>query len=405
MRTILAMAVGKLLRFLIRIVRPGGGSALPGTVSRAIDPKLLERVIRSTPMGLVVVSGSAGKSTTTKALVLLLEAHGLKVFTNPSTANILQGYFAAVLQFADLRGRVAADVVVLEWDEGHGAALSKTLKPRLAVITNLLSDQLDRFVDPSLVLEKLRAIADSSDVLVANSDDPNLKEMIDDHLAGHSFGLSRELSSREDRPIYALNFGDEVDHEPSALVVRCDNRTGIALANEVIAFETKTPGLHQGLNLAGALLAVSKLVTLDPGLCSQALSQMPVVFARDEIALIRGREVRLMLVQNSTSFQLNLNSLSQDPKPLMLMAGSDIHDPSWLWGVDFKMLKYVDVVGGFNAHELALRLKIAGVKFGEVLVEADKAAEAFLGLPGESPVIMFSADSMRRTRRYLGLAK
>jgi hypothetical protein len=87
------------------------------------------------------------------------------------------------------------------------------------------------------------------------------------------------------------------------------------------------------------------------------------------------------------------------------MAGSDIHDPSWLWGVDFKMLKYVDVVGGFNAHELALRLKIAGVKFGEVLVEADKAAEAFLGLPGESPVIMFSADSMRRTRRYLGLAK
>jgi hypothetical protein len=132
---------------------------------------------------------------------------------------------------------------------------------------------------------------------------------------------------------------------------------------------------------------------------------MPVVFARDELAIIRGREVRLMLVQNSTSFQLNVDSLPLDPRPLMLMAGSDIHDPSWLWAVDFSTLKYVDVVGGFNAHELALRLKFAGVNFGEVVVEADKAAESFLALPGESPVIMFSADAMRRTRRHLGLAK
>jgi UDP-N-acetylmuramoylalanine-D-glutamate ligase len=317
----------------------------------------------------------------------------------------LQGYFASVLQFADFRGRIAADVVVLEWDEGHGAALSNKLKPRLAVITNLLSDQLDRFVDPSLVLEKLRTIANSSDILVANSDDSNLKEMITEHEAGYSFGLSQELSNRDDRPIYALNFGDEFGKEPSALLVRCDNSTGVALIDEVIEFETRTPGLHQGLNLAGALLAASKLVTLEPRLCIQVLSQMPVVFARDEIAMIRGREVRLMLVQNSTSFQLNLNSLSRAPKPLMLMAGSDIHDPSWLWGVDFTGLEYVDVVGGFNAHELALRLKFAGVNFGEVLVEADKAAEAFLAIPGESPAILFSADAMRRTRRYLGLAK
>ncbi|SCX11124.1 MurT ligase domain-containing protein [Candidatus Aquiluna sp. UB-MaderosW2red] len=405
MRTILAMAVGKLLRFLIRIVRPGGGSALPGTVARLLDPKLLERVIKTAPMGLVVVSGSAGKSTTTSALVLLLEAHGLRVFTNPSTANILQGYFAAVLQFANLRGRIAADVVVLEWDEGHGAALSKTLKPRLAVLTNLLSDQLDRFVDPSLVLDKLRTIAESSEVLVANSDDPNLRELIKNHRASSSFGLSSELSIRADRPIYAVNFNEEAEIPASALVVACDANIKVKMVNEVFEFKAKTSGLHQGLNLAGALLAASKLITLDPSLCGEAFNQMPVVFARDELAIIRGREVRLMLVQNSTSFQLNVDSLPLDPRPLMLMAGSDIHDPSWLWAVDFSTLKYVDVVGGFNAHELALRLKFAGVNFGEVVVEADKAAESFLALPGESPVIMFSADAMRRTRRHLGLAK
>jgi UDP-N-acetylmuramyl pentapeptide synthase len=405
MRTIVAMAIGKLLRFLIRIVRPGGGSALPGTVARVIDPKLLERVIESAPLGLVVVSGSAGKSTTTKTLVLLLEAHGLRVFTNPSTANILQGYFAAVLQFANLRGQIQADVVVLEWDEGHWAALSKKLHPKLAVITNLLSDQLDRFLDPDLVLAKLNEIAVASEVLLANSDDPNLHLMLANHPKAESFGLSAELAVRIDRPSYALNFEDNLFVDQSCTVIQSDADTGILIAGTEIKFETKTPGLHQGLNIAGAVLAASKLLDLDMELTRKTLAAMPVVFARDEVAIIRERRVRLMLVQNYTSFQLNLDSLAFSPSPLMLMAGSDIHDPSWLWVVDFSKLTHVDVVGGFNAHELALRLKFAGVTFSEVIPEADKASEAFLSLPGDSPTILFSADAMRRTRRHLGLAR
>ncbi|MEY4558861.1 MAG: hypothetical protein RL024_1019, partial [Actinomycetota bacterium] len=102
MRTFLAMALGKTARFLLRLVRRGGGSALPGTIAATIQPKLLERAIQSAPQGLVVVSGTAGKSSTTKLIVALLEAHGLRVFTNPSTANIKQGYYASILQFGDL---------------------------------------------------------------------------------------------------------------------------------------------------------------------------------------------------------------------------------------------------------------------------------------------------------------
>ena len=399
------MATGKLLRYLIRIIRPGGGSALPGTIALIIDPKLLERVIDSAPLGLVVISGSAGKSTTTKTLVSILEAHGLKVFTNPSTANILQGYFAAVLQFANLRGRIQADIVVLEWDEGHGAALAAKLKPRLAIVTNLLSDQLDRFFDPALVLAKLGKISQASETLIINSDDPNFFRLIQDHPNSFSFGLSEALEVAEFRPKYALNFEIKEPSEPSAIVLRCDSRTRISLGDSALEFDTKTAGLHQGLNIAGAILAASKLTELDLDLTERTLNQMPVVFARDELTAIRGRSIRLMLVQNFTSFQLNLDSLKVAPSPLMLMAGSDIHDPSWLWVVDFSKLQHVDIVAGFNAYELALRLKFAGISVGQILPEADQAAEAFLKLAGESPTIMFSADAMRRTRRHLGLAK
>ena len=60
-----AILIGRLVRTLVRIVRPGGGSALPGLVVSKIAPGLLARTLSKFPDGLVVITGSAGKSTTT----------------------------------------------------------------------------------------------------------------------------------------------------------------------------------------------------------------------------------------------------------------------------------------------------------------------------------------------------
>ena len=402
MRTFLAMTAGKAIRFLIRRVRRGGGSAFPGTVAAAIQPKLLNRVIDSAPMGLVVVSGSAGKSSTTKMLVELLRAHGKSVFTNPSTANIKQGLYAAILQFADLRGRIQADVVVLEWDEGHGAALASQLKPNLAVLTNVFSDQLDRFNDPEVVVEKLREIHDHSETVVLNVDDKNLTQFANPH---KTTGFSGARSGME--PLeYALNFGPAPRLEALVEVLAGDTQVlRFAVGSKILEIGSQKPNVHQAMNMAAAIAALSKLIEPDWDLVQEVLSSLPPVFARDEIAEIRGRKVRLMLVQNPTSFALNLSEISGGESPLMLMAGGDIHDPSWLWTVDFSKLTHVDIVGGRNAFDLALRLRYQGVNIGAIHPEASDAAEAFLSLQGETPTILFSADAMRRTRRYLGLAK
>ena len=402
MRSFLAVLVGKTARFLLRRIRPGGGSALPGTIAAAIDPNLLKRAIDSAPMGLVVVSGSAGKSSTTQILVELLRAHGLKVFTNPSTANIKQGLYAAILQFGDHLGRIDADIVVLEWDEGHGAALAKKLKPRLAILTNVFSDQLDRFIDPEVVVEKLRVIHDHASKVVLNADDKNLTQFADRQKVT-SFSLSSQI---EDRPNYALNFGPEPKLESAVQVSECGG--GVVRLNtqgSSLEFRTQADAVHQAMNLAAAVAGLQELLKPDWDCVVRTVENLPPVFARDEIAEIRGRKVRLMLVQNPTSFALNLDEISGSERPLMLMAGGDIHDPSWLWTVDFSKLDSVDVVGGRNAHELALRLRYQGVKIGAIEPEADKSSELFLSLPGPSPTILFSADAMRRTRRYLGLAK
>ena len=400
MRAILAVSIGKLLRFLVRLVRPGGGSALPGVVANKLDPQLLSNALSSLDLGLVVVSGSAGKSSTTSYLVNLLEAHGLRVFTNSSTANIRQGLVAAVLKQGNWRGRLDSDIAVLEFDEGHGAVLAGELDVRLAILTNILSDQLDRFNDPDDVIEMMSKIGSAAKVVVLNTSDKNLAQLrFKAPVVG--FGLSSELA-KVSNPVYALNFGSHpvianfAEAGADCVVLNSEGKTKFL-----------TTGLpdHQALNLAAAVAALHQLIETSTSTIAHVLKELKPVFARNEKVKISGVDVTIRLVQNPTSFQLNLDELRSDNTPLLLMAGRDIHDPSWLWTVDFSKLDRVDIVGGFNAHELALRLAVAGIEVGAVIQDANSAADNFLALQGTGHTVLFSADAMRRVRRHWGLAK
>lgn len=398
MRYLLAVSLGKSLRHLLRLIRRGGGSALPGLIVSKLAPGLLGRALGKLPMGVVLVSGSAGKSSTTQTLVRLLEAHGIKVFTNPSTANIRQGYYSAILESGDLFGRLDFEIAVIEADEGHGVALAREAKPRLVVLTNVLSDQLDRFNDPSNVIAMLQRIVDSAAVAVINADDPNLAQLA---LPNSTFaaGLSPELLQSKDAPRYAFNFSATPELTRNARVVS----GGVEFDGS--AFPSSSGSPEHLMNDALALLAASQLVNLEVDKAREVLASPARVFARNERITIQDRDVTLRLVQNPTSFQLNLDELSGSESPLMLMAGSDIHDPSWLWTVDFAKLRSVDIVSGSNAYDLALRLDFAGVEVGSVEPDIAAATASFLALPGEHATILFSADAMRRTRRHWGLAK
>ena len=401
MLSFLAVSLGKSLRFLLRLVRRGGGSALPGLVVSFIAPNLLRNALRSMPEGVVLVSGSAGKSSTTNILVKLLEQHGLRVFTNPSTANIKQGLFSAVLKEGDHRGRVDYDIAVLEVDEGHGSALLKDLSPRLVVLTNVLSDQLDRFVDPDFVIEKLGAMARGANMSIINAHDPNLRALELDNIAG-AVCLAEELEQSADAPTYALRFDDPDQVQDCSVIAGVSPMVLDVFGS---AIELRDSNLPHAINTSLALLACKHLVNFDSELAQRVVNAQPSVFARNELTEIEGKRVNLRLVQNPTSFQLNVDELTKKNSPLMLMAGSDIHDPSWLWTVDFTSLEKVDIVSGSNAYDLALRLSYAGVEVGSVVTDLSEAKKAFLGLKGELPTILFSADSMRRLRRLTGLAK
>lgn len=398
-----AVVLGKLLRGFIRVFRRGGGSAFPGLFVSKLDPNLLQRSLQFAG-GIVVVTGSAGKSTTTKLLVTLLRAHGLRVFTNPSTANIEQGLVSAVLAQSDARGRLNFDIAVLEVDEGHGSNLAELLRPRLSVITNLMVDQVDRFDDPEKVAQKLAQIAAASSQLILNADDANLDRLRTPN--SRSFGSASAIQKRPEYPEYAPVFSEPAG-SAELLVTDLSSETMtcsfLGKAHEVVIV---APGAHVALNTAAALLAADTLLgsRFDIDTALDSLARAETVFARDELVRIADVNLRLMLVQNPGSFRLNLALIGEQPEHLMIAIGSDVHDPAWLWSVDFSQLSRVDLVSGLNAAELALRLAYQNVPVGAIDPDITSVDKFLAAAAGAEATLIVSADAMRRIRRHLGLA-
>ncbi len=113
--------MGKAVRYAARL--RGGGSALPGLFVEKISPSFVPDTLKQLEHGVVVISGTNGKTTTTKMVVALLESQGLKVFTNRTGSNFVRGVAAALLGEIDIKGTLDADIAVLELDEAHAVNL------------------------------------------------------------------------------------------------------------------------------------------------------------------------------------------------------------------------------------------------------------------------------------------
>jgi len=410
MRYLPAIVIGRITRIAVRMVRPGGGSALPGLVLSKIAPGILQRTLGMFPDGLIVVTGSAGKSTTTKMLVAIARAHGLEVFTNPSTANILQGFYASILERSNIFGRVRGQVAIFEMDEGHAAELVAHIKPRQVTIMNVVEDQLDRFIDPALVRDKLAVVAKSAtQTLIMNADDQNLLQ-IAQTMPGKPvqwFGLADKSGVK--RLGYAPTYADEIESPISTTkVLKLENKTvTIAVHGKMVTFELPSRGMHFAIDAAAALEGAHQMLgeRFNLELARETLANLPPVFARGEVVEIRGVPVEFILVQNPISTQLNIDNLPKGLERVMFAIGRDAHDPSWLWTVDPKNLPPVDVITGFNAAEAELWLRHHGYTPELVTDDLEAAVEHWLALPephNSMRTVIFSADAMRRIRRMLG---
>ena len=401
-----------MVRFAVRLVRPGGGSALPGLVVSKLAPNLVYKTLNSFEHGLVIITGTAGKSTTTKMVVAIARAHGMVVFTNPSTANIEQGFFSTVVRQANFFGKVPGSIAILEMDEGHAASIVERVKPKTSVILNVFEDQLDRFVDPALVREKLLKVAKATyGTVVLNADDQNCLIIAEQtNQRNEFFGLGRSLAKAVGESMsYAQTYQSEMKRPEAATEAISLNGRELQASfhGREVKLELPSRGVHFALDALAALSCSREILgeQLNLALASQVLNELPPVFSRGEIREVNGEPCEFILIQNPISMQLNIDNLPKDQDQVFFAIGRDVHDPSWMWTVDLKNLKSVHTVSGFNYADAALLLAYKGISALKVEEDYFKAIDEFFALPAPThgmKTVLYSADAMRRLRRYLG---
>ena len=418
LRYVPAVLAGKVARFATRL--RGGGSAFPGYVANRLAPSLLSTLASQFPYGVVFVLGSNGKTTTTHMISEVLRAHGLRVFTNPTGANLPQGVTSALLAEATLTGKVRADVAVLEVDEGFAADLADILSPRVIVALNVQVDQLYRFYETERVADMMLDAARRASVrVVVNRDDPYLSKIDEETLRApvSFFGASAEIVGAS-----AHGLANAVDTRSGETGVRervaesevvevSGRRVDIVSAGEHLEVTLPARGLHYAVDAAAAV-SVARHVMGDSFAADAAVrgfASMTPAYGRGELVPLRkdpaGEQVEFVMFKNGPSLQLNVDALEGAPERLLMAIDEGTPDVSWLYDVDLSTFDHVDVVTGEKAHQIAARLAYAGIRVDVVEPDMDKAVAIMRSFPQtrDSRQIWFvNYELMMIGRRILG---
>ncbi len=402
----LSILLGKAIQKVTRL-KGGGGSALPGLVVEHMDPQFIKKVLSELPMGVAVVSGTNGKTTTTKIVSELLEAQGLRVFTNRTGSNFVRGVISEIIEDISLTGKFDYDIAVLELDEAHAVRFLEACDIDYVLLLNVQRDQLDRFGEIDHTAELLQKVAENArKTCVLNREDPRISRIRTAHPVW--FGLGEDLLSAfpsDDDLI--VSEGPKVSELPASVTLESLNgQEGVfCIDGEAYSCRMELKGIYNAYNAAGALaLCRSILPEAETDDLIHALSGIHSAFGRGESLQIGGRDVELYLVKNPSAFMLGLASFADAAHDFMIAINdeyADGRDVSWLWNVDFSRLAHVKVVTGIRASDMALRLKYEGCRVDVIEEDIGQALRKLMA-EGDAPCRIFATyTAMLEIRRQI----
>ncbi len=383
----------------------GGGSALPGLWVEKLEPAFLRETLGQLEHGVVLISGTNGKTTTTKMVTELLTAAGLRVFTNKTGSNFTRGVVSALIESMDLEGNLPYDIAVLELDEAHAVQFVQQVEPRISLLLNVLRDQLDRFGEIDQTTRLLGKVAEhTTQAVVLNRDNPLIRRLADktgDKVDVRYFGAHADLlhlfpSDDQLRVSKSPKSHSNRTRNDIELTAFEDQNVTFRIGQKPYKTHLKITGYYNFLNAAAALATVRTVIPKAPiGILLNALDKIKPAFGRGEQAIYMNEPVEFVLVKNPSGFQLALTSVKSKASHEATMIAvndnfADGRDMSWLWDVDFASLKGgVHMVSGIRAYDMALRLQYDNVPVGTVEENLAKAFTQFLAENHDRPMRIY----------------
>lgn len=379
MRKTLAIVAAKITKSILQVFG-SPGSAMPGLVAERIAPSILKEFSGSFSKGIVMVTGTNGKTTTTKIIAQALRHSGYSVLTNGTGSNFTRGVISSMTSKSSLGGKLEYDYAIIESDEAYSRYIASALQPDVLLVTNVMRDQLDRYGEIDHTANLILEAAEIATTVVLNADDPPVAaigDRLDSEVRTLYFGVTNELRSELPSDAELLG-GDEVSRRRKHKV---DVEVTDVASGEVIISvqgkEKKIPnkfeGMHNAVNIASAYAVITCLSEVDESKVISGISTVRPAFGRGESISIEGRKIHVALAKNPGGFNQNVRTfISENTKVVLILINdnyADSRDVSWLWDVNFDAMKEIDatvILGGSRAFDMALRLQYSGVSVDEI---------------------------------------
>lgn len=441
-----AIAACKLTKTLLRLLGRGG-TTLPGRIGLKICPELLSFASRG--VRCVIITGTNGKTTTSRIIEEMCKQSGIEYIANRSGANLITGI---TTQFADnctLSGKPRKRFAVIESDEAASKEVCRQIGPEIILVTNLFRDQLDRYGEVTYTLSNvLTGIKNAPGAIVCLNADDSLSVSIAGQVDNKIFyyGIDTAIYESEspelsDAP-FCIHCKSAYEYSyrtfghlggfrcPSCGYSRPEPQTAVteilSLGADSSTIRARAFGktdeyivnLPGGYNIynAAAALAAAEAAGFDPETAKCAVAGFDCGFGRMERFDMGGVSARMILVKNPAGCNQALSFLSGLSEETLFVCClndriADGTDISWIWDAAFEKLTEMGdmlsevYVAGLRSADMALRLKYAGVPLEKLRIFSDyDALLTAMRLQEKPVVIMPTYTAMMELREMMSAA-
>ena len=400
----------KLLNIVLKLFGKHGGNFL-GKIAFDWNPEIFKYFKVDCPV--IAVTATNGKTMTNNAIGYVFQTAGKKVISNKEGNNMETGILSTLLKTCTLTGKIKADFLVFEVDEGYVPVVFKDFRLDTLVILDFFRDQLDRNGEvESLILKINDFLKTYTGNLILNNDDPNVARLgkanpnnenvyyfhvdrypyaTDDMKEAGEGKFCPFCKTRLEYEYYQYShigkfvcpdcgYGNNEIYKETKNI----NLDEMTFEVDDVLYKIKSNSIYIIYNFT-AVISCCSLYNIDTKYIQEALANFELNNGRLEKLLIKDAPTIINLAKNPTGANVSLRLLNEDDeeKELLFVLNdnkADGFDVSWIWDINFDTLSNVKriITAGTRGYDIAIRIKTAGFDANkiEAYLELEQAVKA-----------------------------